>query len=128
MAAAAAATTTNATRSVPARCISSFPVPQPETLVDWNGAFPCSECGFERIGGAEQAEFVVLKFGNLASSPGHGALIRESDCCFMVVFHYGSIVLFNAHEHEVDWYLKIVEKHATGFLPEMRRDGEFIYS
>ena len=42
----------------------------------------------------------------------------------MVVFQYGSIVLFNVREHEVDGYLKIVEKHASGLLPEMRKDGK----
>lgn len=54
----------------------------------------------------------------------HGASISGSDCCFMVVFQYGSIVLFNVREHEVDGYLKIVEKHASGLLPEMRKDGK----
>lgn len=42
----------------------------------------------------------------------------------MVVFQYGSIVLFNVRDHEIDGYLKIVEKHATGLLPEMRKDGK----
>ena len=42
----------------------------------------------------------------------------------MVVFQYGSIVLFNVREHDVDGYLKIVEKHASGLLPEMRKDGK----
>ena len=41
----------------------------------------------------------------------------------MVVFQYGSIVLFNVRDHEVDGYLKIVERHASGLLPEMRKDG-----
>lgn len=45
----------------------------------------------------------------------------------MVVFQYGSIVLFNVPEHEVDGYLKIVKKHASGLLPEMRKDGAFLY-
>lgn len=42
----------------------------------------------------------------------------------MVVFHYGSVVLFNVSDHEADEYLKIVEKHASGLLPEMRKDGK----
>ncbi|KAL5991038.1 hypothetical protein ACLOJK_011944 [Asimina triloba] len=46
------------------------------------------------------------------------------NCCFMVVFQYGSIVLFNVSDHEVDGYLKIVEKHASGLLSEMRKDGK----
>lgn len=42
----------------------------------------------------------------------------------MVVFQYGSIVLFNVCDHEIDGYLKIVERHASGLLGEMRKDGE----
>ncbi|PKI31434.1 hypothetical protein CRG98_048176 [Punica granatum] len=52
-----------------------------------------------------------------------GACLNGSDCGYMVVFHYGSIMLFNVPEHEVDGYLKIVERHALGLLPKMRKDG-----
>lgn len=55
-----------------------------------------------------------------------GSGLSGSDCCYMVVFQYGSIVLFNVRDHEVDGYLKIVEKHSSGLLPEMRKDGECI--
>lgn len=55
-----------------------------------------------------------------------GPSLSGSDCCYMVVFQYGSIVLFNVREHEIDGYLKIVEKHASGLLPEMRKDGEVL--
>lgn len=48
---------------------------------------------------------------------------NESNCHYMVVFQYGSVVLFNVSEHEADGYLKIVEKHASGLLPGMRKDG-----
>jgi len=41
----------------------------------------------------------------------------------MVVFQYGSIVLFNVHDHEVDSYLKIVERFASGRLHEVMKDG-----
>lgn len=58
---------------------------------------------------------------------GLGASLSGSDCSYMVVFQYGSIVLFNVREHEVDKYLKIVEKHASGLLPEMRKDGKILY-
>lgn len=44
----------------------------------------------------------------------------------MVVFQYGSVVLFNVSDHEADGYLKIVEKHASGLLPEMRKDGMYV--
>ena len=52
------------------------------------------------------------------------ARLCGSDCCYMVVFQYGSIVLFNVPDHEIDRCLKIVGKHASGLLPEMRKDGE----
>ncbi|KAL4326025.1 hypothetical protein GQ457_11G009050 [Hibiscus cannabinus] len=150
----------NANRSIAARCISSFPTPQPEMVVDWNEAVSCSEVGdggddgtveegtkrsipvrayffstsVDLRGLVEQnkqnfipptsrmTNYVVLKFGDLGSPPGPGVFISGSDCCFMVVFQYGSIVLFNVRECDVDQYLKIVEKHASGLLPEMRKD------
>lgn len=42
----------------------------------------------------------------------------------MVVFQYGSVVLFNVPDHDIDGYLKLVERHASGLLPETRKDGE----
>lgn len=59
----------------------------------------------------------MLLFQGLSSS------LSGNDCCFMVAFQYGSIVLFNVRDHEIDGYLKIVERHASGLLPEMRKDG-----
>lgn len=56
---------------------------------------------------------------------GTGGCISGSECIYMVVFQYGSIVLFNVREHEVDEYLKVVERHSSGLLSEMRKDGEF---
>lgn len=71
---------------------------------------------------SRMTNYVVLKFGNHADTYGTGPSISGSDCYYMVVFQYGSIVLFNVPEHEIDAYLKIVEKHASGLLPEMRKD------
>ncbi|KAM7494992.1 hypothetical protein LguiB_029601 [Lonicera macranthoides] len=72
---------------------------------------------------SRMTNYVVLRFGNVSSElQGLGASLCGSDCCYMVVFQYGSIVLFNVRDHEVDGYLKIVEKHASGLLPEMRKD------
>ncbi|XP_021715784.1 sporulation protein RMD1-like [Chenopodium quinoa] len=72
---------------------------------------------------SRMTNYVVLKFGNLKPEPnGVGATLSGSDCGYMVVFQYGSIVLFNVRDHEVDGYLKIVERHASGLLPEMRKD------
>ncbi|KAL9226980.1 hypothetical protein vseg_002732 [Gypsophila vaccaria] len=72
---------------------------------------------------SRMTNYVVLKFGNLKPVPkGMGATLSGSDCGFMVVFQYGSIVLFNVRDPDVDGYLKLVEKHASGLLPEMRKD------
>jgi hypothetical protein len=62
--------------------------------------------------------FIIISQGFKAG------VIDESHCHYMVVFQYGSIVLFNVSDHEADGYLKIVEKHASGLLPEMRKDGK----
>lgn len=40
----------------------------------------------------------------------------------MVVFQYGSVVLFNITEQEEERYLEIVKKHASGLLSETRKD------
>ncbi|KAL1368050.1 hypothetical protein HN51_022152 [Arachis hypogaea] len=72
---------------------------------------------------SRMTNYVVLKFDNHSKSGGLGtSFSRGSSSCYMVVFQYGSIVLFNVPEHEVDGYLKIVQKHASGLLPEMRKD------
>ncbi|XP_057476823.1 protein RETARDED ROOT GROWTH-LIKE-like isoform X2 [Actinidia eriantha] len=72
---------------------------------------------------SRMTNYVVLRFGNAKAEPnGLGANLTGSDCCYMVVFQYGSIVLFNVRDHEVDDYLKIVRRHASGLLPETRKD------
>ncbi|KHN05137.1 Sporulation protein RMD1 [Glycine soja] len=71
---------------------------------------------------SRMTNYVVLKFGDICVSKGPGTFLSGRNGCYMVVFQYGSIVLFNVPEHEVDAYLKIVKKHASGLLPEMRKD------
>lgn len=46
----------------------------------------------------------------------------KSSCRYMVVFQYGSAVLFNIEDHEAVNYLETIRRHASGFLPEMRKD------
>ncbi|KAI7752690.1 hypothetical protein M8C21_029223 [Ambrosia artemisiifolia] len=72
---------------------------------------------------SRMTNYVVLRFGSTKPELiGSGATISGSDCCYMAVFQYGSVVLFNVRDHEIDGYLKIVEMHASGSLPEMRKD------
>lgn len=55
---------------------------------------------------------------------GVGGEVNSSCHRHMVVFQYGSAVLFNVGDHEVDSYLEIVRKHASGILQETRKDGQ----
>ncbi|KAL6578036.1 hypothetical protein OROMI_010364 [Orobanche minor] len=72
---------------------------------------------------SRMTNYVVLRFGDYSPEPnGLGSSLGGSHCCYMIVFQYGSIVLFNVRDHEVDDYLKIVKQHASGLLPEMRKD------
>ncbi|CAO1946085.1 unnamed protein product [Urochloa humidicola] len=50
--------------------------------------------------------------------------VKDSRFCYryVVVFHYGSAVFFNIADHEAEYYLDIIRKHASGWLPEMRKD------
>ncbi|KAK2973440.1 hypothetical protein RJ640_007941 [Escallonia rubra] len=67
--------------------------------------------------------YLALKFGNIPSdSTGIGVEENVSCSRYMVVFQYGSAVLFNIEEHEVESYLEIVRRHACGLLQEMRKD------
>ncbi|GKU99631.1 hypothetical protein SLEP1_g12446 [Rubroshorea leprosula] len=51
-----------------------------------------------------------------------GVKENASSCRYMVVYQYGSAVLFNIEEDEVESYLEVVRKYASGLLPEMRKD------
>ena len=52
--------------------------------------------------------------------------VREttSSCQYMIVFQYGSAVLFNVEDHEAEQYLQMVRRYASGLLPELRKDGK----
>ncbi|KAK6119152.1 hypothetical protein DH2020_047084 [Rehmannia glutinosa] len=53
-----------------------------------------------------------------------GAVGENMSCHrYMIVYQYGSAVLFNVEDHEVDFYLQAVKRHASGLLTEMRKDG-----
>ncbi|KAL1551071.1 protein RETARDED ROOT GROWTH, mitochondrial-like [Salvia divinorum] len=52
-----------------------------------------------------------------------GAAGNDMRCYrYMVVYQYGSAILFNVEDHEVDFYLQTVRRHASGLLTEMRKD------
>ena len=51
--------------------------------------------------------------------------MKDNRFCYryVVVFQYGSAVLFNIADHEAEHYLDMIRNHASGWLPEMRKDG-----
>lgn len=72
---------------------------------------------------SRMTNYVVLRFGDSNLEPkSFGGNVNGNDFRYAVVFQYGSIVLFNVRDNEVDRYLKIVRKHAFGLLPETRKD------
>ncbi|KAF7030860.1 hypothetical protein CFC21_042306 [Triticum aestivum] len=50
--------------------------------------------------------------------------VKDNRFCYryVVVFQYGSAVLFNIADHEAEHYLEMIRNHASGWLPEMRKD------
>lgn len=74
---------------------------------------------------SRMTNYVVLRFGSIKPEHiGLGASISGSDIQYMVVFQYGSVVLFNVRDHEIDRYLQIVKKHASEVLHDMKKDGK----
>nr|XP_043612744.1 protein RETARDED ROOT GROWTH-LIKE-like [Erigeron canadensis] len=72
---------------------------------------------------SRNANYAVFRFGS--PKPEHiglGASISGSDISYMVVFQYGSIVLFNVRDHEIDMRLQTVKKHAQQPFVERRID------
>ncbi|KAI3853148.1 hypothetical protein MKX03_004393 [Papaver bracteatum] len=66
-----------------------------------------------------KTNYAVLKFGNATSetpSPDSEATLSDSSHSYMVVFPYGSTVTFNMLDDEVDGYLEIIKRHASGLL------------
>ncbi|KAJ0988361.1 hypothetical protein J5N97_006717 [Dioscorea zingiberensis] len=72
--------------------------------------------------------FLVLRYYDIKNDPrGVEAGFRsESNCHYMAVFRYGSVVLFNVSDHEADGYLRIVEKFAANLLPEITKDDYLV--
>ncbi|CAI9091013.1 OLC1v1025929C1 [Oldenlandia corymbosa var. corymbosa] len=72
---------------------------------------------------SRMTNYVVLRFGAPNSDTSAlGVSSRDNNYRYMVVFQYGSVVLFNVPEQEFDGYLATVKKHGSGFLSETRKD------
>lgn len=72
---------------------------------------------------SRSTNYIALRYCDFPpDSAGAGSEEYGSCYRYMVVFQYGSAVLFNIEEDEVDSYLDIVRRHASGLLSEMRKD------
>ncbi|KAJ8620909.1 hypothetical protein MRB53_029438 [Persea americana] len=95
----------------------------PCTYIDLKGLVAQNQYNFIQPNSrASATNYVVLRYSEVDSLGLESSLGIGNNCCCMVVFHYGSVVLFNVNDHEVEGYLKIVLKHASGLLSEMRKD------
>ncbi|GAB2220574.1 hypothetical protein Droror1_Dr00008234 [Drosera rotundifolia] len=69
------------------------------------------------------SNLIVLRFFEIYSKLTKTGQYANVDCTqYMVVFQYGSAVLFNVEDDEADLFLNIVRRHASGLLQEMRKD------
>ncbi|KMT06976.1 hypothetical protein BVRB_6g153100 [Beta vulgaris subsp. vulgaris] len=73
------------------------------------------------------SNYVTLRFCNTPSAMigmgvGNSVIFNR----YMVVFQYGSAILFNVEDHEVDFFLNIARRHASGLLSEMRKDDYMV--
>lgn len=72
---------------------------------------------------SRSSNYIALRFcKSSTNSTGTAVGEKASSSRYMVVYQYGSAVLFNMEEHEVESYLGIIKKHASGLLNEMRKD------
>lgn len=72
---------------------------------------------------SRSTNYIALKYCDFPSEVTALGVKGDWSCYrYMVVFQYGSAVLFNVEDHEVEAYLEIVRRYASGLLPEMRKD------
>ncbi|KAK8953838.1 hypothetical protein KSP39_PZI002380 [Platanthera zijinensis] len=69
---------------------------------------------------SRSSNYIALRYSDYP--PGVVTNENDDNCRYIVVFQYGSIVLFNIADHEAAQYLDIVRRHAHGLLYEMRKD------
>ncbi|KAJ6812150.1 uncharacterized protein M6B38_150100 [Iris pallida] len=75
---------------------------------------------------SRSSNYVALHYSDypldITENQDNGLKDAKDGSRYMVVFQYGSAVLFNIADHEAEEYLNVVRKYASGLLPEMRKD------
>ncbi|MQL74123.1 hypothetical protein Taro_006466 [Colocasia esculenta] len=70
---------------------------------------------------SRSTNYVALRYCDYPSEIADMGVI-ENFHRYMVVFQYGSAVMFNVSDDEAEGYLEIVCKYASGLLPDTRKD------
>lgn len=76
------------------------------------------------------SNYAVLRFLNTNSfNPLRNldAKLSGSGYSYIVVFPYGSAVMFNMLDHEVGRYLKIIKRHASGLQKTWKGGGDYLH-
>ncbi|CAL1395037.1 unnamed protein product [Linum trigynum] len=71
---------------------------------------------------SRSTNYIVLRYYDYQPEITALGIKENVSCRYMVVFQYGSAVLINIEDHEVESYLDLVRRHASGLLSEMRKD------
>ncbi|XP_022973280.1 uncharacterized protein LOC111471847 [Cucurbita maxima] len=72
---------------------------------------------------SRSSNYIALRYIDFPPETSDDRVKGNSSCCrYMVVFQYGSAVLFNIEDHEVEGYLDLVRRHASGLLPDIKKD------
>ncbi|CAK9308583.1 unnamed protein product [Citrullus colocynthis] len=73
---------------------------------------------------SRSSNYIALRYTDFPPETSDVRVKGENTSCYryMVVFQYGSAVLFNIEDHEVESYLDLVRRHASGLLPEIKKD------
>lgn len=71
---------------------------------------------------SRSSNYIALRFCDPPLQTG-SVFEKNASCCrYMVVFQYGSAVLFNVEDHDAEYYLQHVRRYASGLLSEMKKD------
>ncbi|CAL9123784.1 unnamed protein product [Musa textilis] len=71
---------------------------------------------------SRSSNYVALRYNDFQPETSDSVVKESVHYRHLIVFQYGSAVLFNIADHEAERYLDIIRKHASGLVPEMRKD------
>ncbi|THU51859.1 hypothetical protein C4D60_Mb06t35500 [Musa balbisiana] len=76
---------------------------------------------------SRSSNYVALRCNDFQPETSDSVVKESVHYRHVIVFQYGSAVLFDIADHEAERYLDIIRKHASGMVPEMRKDDFSAY-